>query len=196
MKYYDFSSIKRILRKKLKAQLKLLDSLEKSDSSKTIIVSLAKQEVFAEGKPLSVLLYSAMGLEANVSGIIHHYPMLRFVLPRVIPGTTVLECRTFRSESDLAPGSFGILEPNPECCALVEPGELDIAIIPGCAFSASGQRLGQGGGYYDRFLARPDFRAYTIGVCFECQFFDQLPTEAHDRPVDCVITEDGVRWKR
>ena len=60
-------------------------------------------------------------------------------------------------------------------------------VVPGVAFSADGVRLGRGKGYYDRYIAREGFRAYTIGVCYDCQMLGQLPCDEHDRRVDSVI---------
>ncbi len=68
----------------------------------------------------------------------------------------------------------------------------DVIIVPGTAFTVDGARLGQGGGWYDRFLPdrRPD--AVTIGLAFDAQIVESLPTEAHDVPLDMVVTEDAV----
>lgn len=74
----------------------------------------------------------------------------------------------------------------------VDPTWPDLVVVPGLAFTASGERLGQGGGWYDRFLSavRPD--CITIGVCFGEQLVDEVPVEAHDIGVDHVVTDRGV----
>jgi 5-formyltetrahydrofolate cyclo-ligase len=74
----------------------------------------------------------------------------------------------------------------------VDPAWPDAVIVPGLAFTASGDRLGQGGGWYDRFLAviRPE--CTTIGVGFDIQLVDRLPVESHDVALDHVVTESGV----
>ena len=78
----------------------------------------------------------------------------------------------------------------------VDPGSVDVVIVPGLAFTSDGRRLGQGGGWYDRFLAatRPDCLA--IGVCFSAQLVDELPAEPHDVVLDCVIIDDmpAIGW--
>jgi 5-formyltetrahydrofolate cyclo-ligase len=74
----------------------------------------------------------------------------------------------------------------------IEPGEVDVVVVPGVAFTADGQRLGQGGGWYDRFLAALRDDAVAIGVCFDVQIVDDLPVEAHDRRVHVVVTERRV----
>jgi 5-formyltetrahydrofolate cyclo-ligase len=82
----------------------------------------------------------------------------------------------------LAPGAHGIREP---AGAAVDPGTIDLVIVPGLAFTVDGLRLGQGGGHYDRFLA--GLGVPTIGVCFAEQVLDALPGEPHDVRVGRVL---------
>jgi 5-formyltetrahydrofolate cyclo-ligase len=65
----------------------------------------------------------------------------------------------------------------------------DIVVVPGLAFTGDGRRLGQGGGWYDRFLPRRRADCTTIGVCFAPQLVDHLPTDEHDVTLDAVITD-------
>lgn len=96
------------------------------------------------------------------------------------------------SLDDLTPGAYGILEPGPD---LTPTGEMpDLAVVPALAFDRRGMRLGQGGGYYDRFLAR--FSGFAAGVCQERFLLDTLPSEEHDRLMTCVVTPERVlRWE-
>jgi 5-formyltetrahydrofolate cyclo-ligase len=73
----------------------------------------------------------------------------------------------------------------------VAPGVPDVVIVPGLAFTPNGARLGQGGGWYDRFLpdVRPD--CTVIGVAFSTQLLDELPEERHDIRVHVVVTDEG-----
>ncbi len=71
----------------------------------------------------------------------------------------------------------------------LDPAELDMAVVPGLAFTRDGGRLGQGGGHYDRFLPRLRSDCVTIGACFVEQLVDELPTEPHDHRVDHVATD-------
>lgn len=82
---------------------------------------------------------------------------------------------------------FGITEPDPAQHPAVPSENIDLVLVPGLAFTATGHRLGHGAGYYDRFLAGlPDSTA-TAGVCFETQMLPDLPWESHDVPVQQVI---------
>lgn len=69
-----------------------------------------------------------------------------------------------------------------------DPQSIDVVIVPGVAFTAGGDRLGQGGGWYDRLLAELRDDCTTIGVCFDEQLVDEIPVDDHDRRVDVVIS--------
>ncbi|MFQ5811109.1 MAG: 5-formyltetrahydrofolate cyclo-ligase, partial [Armatimonadota bacterium] len=95
----------------------------------------------------------------------------------------------------LQPGPRGIPEPMPERCEPADIAEIDFVVAPGVAFDERGVRLGQGGGYYDRFLARlrrrPDHPP-VAGAAFELQIVRRVPAEPHDARVDMIVTEERV----
>lgn len=109
-------------------------------------------------------------------------------LPRV-EGQT-MHFYLVRSFDDLRPGAMGIEEPGPDCRKVFCPHAP--MIVPGLAFDRRGGRIGYGGGYYDRFFSEePEHPA--LGLCFSFQMAEEpLPTEAHDRLMDAVITEQSV----
>ena len=86
-------------------------------------------------------------------------------------------------ESDLAPGPYGILQPDPEAEVLLP----DVLFMPLIGFTTRGDRLGQGGGHYDRWLAAHPGRM-AIGLAWDVQLCEDLPREAHDMPLDAVVT--------
>jgi 5-formyltetrahydrofolate cyclo-ligase len=89
-------------------------------------------------------------------------------------------------------GPFGIREPDPARCPRVAPEELDCILVPGVAFDAHGARLGRGGGYYDVALAALDIGTPRIGLMFARQQAPEIPRDAHDQMLTCVVTESGV----
>lgn len=74
----------------------------------------------------------------------------------------------------------------------VSPSLLDLVVVPGLAFDADGHRLGRGGGYYDRFLARLRPSATKVALIFDCQMIDAVPSIEHDVPVDIVVSDRRV----
>ncbi|EHO84007.1 hypothetical protein HMPREF0380_01294 [Eubacterium infirmum F0142] len=85
-------------------------------------------------------------------------------------------------------GSFGISEPSEAGSGEAKPSELDLIICPLVAFDKNGNRIGMGGGYYDRFLAKAK-SADVIGVAFDCQKVKRILAQTHDVPLTKVITE-------
>jgi len=77
----------------------------------------------------------------------------------------------------------------------VAPEWPDVIVVPGVAFTARGERLGQGGGWYDRFLPqrRPD--CVVVGVGFAEQVLDTVPVADHDVRLDGIVTDDGPIWR-
>lgn len=98
-----------------------------------------------------------------------------------------MEAFCFHDFRSLAPSEKGILEPAKN--KLVPPEEIDLILVPGCAFQKNGYRLGYGGGYYDRFL--PDTRAKTCGFFYEALKSEFTPEDT-DVPLDYIITEENM----
>jgi 5-formyltetrahydrofolate cyclo-ligase len=95
--------------------------------------------------------------------------------------------------SDLLPSRFGILEP-PAHATFLDLCELDLVLLPGVAFDRFGRRLGRGGGFYDRGLARAEMLTgpRRLGVGFAFQVVEHVPSEAFDQPVHGILTERGL----
>lgn len=96
------------------------------------------------------------------------------------------------SVSDLAPGVWGILEPQPEVAVLADPDRVDVVVIPGVVFDLEGHRLGYGRAYYDRLLRLLGGHAAKVALAFEVQLARAVPSEPHDVHMDYVITEDRL----
>lgn len=95
------------------------------------------------------------------------------------------------SFSELSEGLFGIPEPDPVKCTPVMDFTDAVCVVPALCFDVYGNRLGYGGGYYDRFLS--SVSVITVGLCRERSLCHRLPSEAHDIAIDYIITENGPR---
>ncbi len=97
---------------------------------------------------------------------------------------------------ELVPSAYGLLEPPAEIrtdhTRQISPESCDVFLIPGVAFDREGNRLGHGRGYYDELLARVPRAAARVGLAFECQLVERVPTEPHDQRVHLVVTELGT----
>ena len=115
----------------------------------------------------------------------------------VVPITNLTKRELVASEIrdydiELAPGAYGILEPAAEFVRPVPPEEIDFIALPGAAFDRRGNRIGYGGGFYDRFVARLRPDVPLVALAFSRQVMDSVPVEPHDRPVDFIITENEI----
>ncbi len=114
------------------------------------------------------------------------------VVPVVPPDRKrrLLHAQLTSPEEDLATGPMGLRQPPAELAEFDDFSSLDLIIVPGLAFSKNGDRLGMGGGYYDRFLA--EVAAPKIGLVCEQLLLDSIPSTDHDVTMDWVATEATV----
>lgn len=70
--------------------------------------------------------------------------------------------------------------------------EIDLVVTPGLAFDKSGNRLGRGGSFYDRFFGSKHINAVKCGIAFSQQIIDDIPMDSHDIPVDMIVTDEGI----
>lgn len=92
-------------------------------------------------------------------------------------------------EKDTLPGYKGILEPDSMALKVLDPLEIDLALIPGVAFDYGKNRIGYGAGYYDRFLHKLREDCLKVSAAFSLQLVDLIPAGRYDVPVDMVVTE-------
>jgi 5-formyltetrahydrofolate cyclo-ligase len=112
--------------------------------------------------------------------------------PRVIKAAP-LEFHRARARAELAPSALRIPQPPADAATRVPVAEIEVFVIPGLAFGAAGERLGWGGGHYDRTLAVAAPAALRIGYGYDFQVVGGVPEGADDERVDIVITESGRR---
>ncbi len=139
--------------------------------------------------PGTVSGFLAMSWEVDVSPLFERLPGWRWVLPRVEPDGSM----TFR-DKDVAREThrFGMSQPA-DMGPMIAVYDLDVFLTPGVAFDERGGRLGNGGGFYDGVLEvrRPDSQA--VGVTIEERVIEEVPMSEHDRRVDWLATEAGVK---
>jgi 5-formyltetrahydrofolate cyclo-ligase len=137
-----------------------------------------------------VLFYASMGSEVPTWGFIEAARKggKVVVLPRI--GGDELTLHAWDGVKPLAQHSLGILEPEAAFPG-VGASRIDVVLVPGLAFDRSGHRLGYGGGFYDRLLRRLH-RGWRVGIAYEFQLVDRLPSEPHDERLDAIVTAGGV----
>jgi len=143
-----------------------------------------------------VMVYVGSRSEVETRHLIDE--LLRLDKTLFVPWCDGDELRLFRLQSinELQPGAFGIPEPKHELRLLpdrqIDSAKIDVVFLPGLAFDAQGGRLGQGKGYYDRLLESVSQNCILIGLAFDVQLIEEVPTEPHDIKMDLIVTESEV----
>jgi 5-formyltetrahydrofolate cyclo-ligase len=135
--------------------------------------------------------YHALGAELSPWPVLRRFEAAgaRIAMPVAPEPHAPLLFRAFAEGQALEPDAARIPSPTDQAEALTP----DLVIAPLIAFDRAGRRLGQGGGYYDRTLAalRAKGRLFVIGLAYAGQQVDRIPHDAHDQPLDAILTESG-----
>ena len=174
------------LRKQIKEKLSKLSDEELRAKSALLERRFLESPEFNSAE--SMLIYVSLPREPETRGVIKKALELkkRVYAPKV-EGDYVCVCE-LHSLDRLRPGRFGIYEPPGE--AKCDLREFDIVIVPGLAFDIHGNRLGRGGGFYDRLLS--SINARFIGFAFEEQIVNRVPALEHDVRVHKIFTDTRV----
>ena len=176
---------KKSIRGEVRRRIKLMSEEEKQSSAAVIFAKVEATEAFAKAE--CVALFVAMWDEVPTTETLERWRGLgkRVVVPRV--EGDIMRYYDYHPDKMTA-GAFGIIEPTGD--KEVEAEVIDLMIVPARAFTPNGDRMGRGGGFYDKYMSLEGFRAVKYGVAYACQIFDSLPTDPHDIPVDKVFTNE------
>lgn len=174
----EASDNKQQIRSEMRQRLRELSVEEKKAASENIRKQISCLPL------TSCAIFVGTSTEPDLLTLIDDHPEIRWFLPRVISSSkSEMKFIHVDSKTELKKGAFGILEPTGEP---ISSGEIRTIICPGIAFTKNGSRLGQGGGFYDRYLSNaPHIK--TIGVSFACQLLDDLPSEPHDIQISQIL---------
>ena len=179
---------KRALRAAVRAQLSALTDRERQESDEKLFCRfLALPQV--EAAETIFAFWGIPGKEPDTARLIKKLigAGKTVCLPRMLPGHR-MEVRRYLPQYPMKEADFGILEPDPALCPVVEREGIDLVLVPAACYDRRGYRLGFGGGYYDRWLA--EFRGVTVGLCRQAVLQELVPIEVHDSRVDVLLTED------
>ena len=181
------------IRKKILSLRRSQPKEEKRKKDSLIQDRLFKLPEFIKAK--TILFYISTEDEVGTEQIIKR--ALKENKRVIVPVSKVEERNLSLSElkdydSELELGAFNILEPKKEFRRFISPDELDLIVVPGVAFDSSGNRLGRGMGFYDRFLKRIKRKIPILGLAYEFQIVDEIPVDDKDVSVDKIVTEDRI----
>ena len=193
--------MKQGLRQSIIAARQKVTAAERAELSRVITLRILQLEAYRQAR--TVLAYMSFGAEFSTMAWVQQCLLdgKQVLLPRVNGSTRQLDLyRIGDLQQDVAPGKWDIPEPLPERCSKVEDsGQIDFILLPGVAFARDGSRLGYGGGFYDKLLARispladaSDARPVLAAAAFSMQLLEHIPQEETDRKVDWLLTEKEV----
>jgi 5-formyltetrahydrofolate cyclo-ligase len=162
-----------------------------NSQSALIVGFLTNWEPFLQAK--NVMLYLAMPGEPDIDDLILFALEngKQVSVPLLTEKFGYMESAAITGLQDLKTGKLNLRVPDPEKITIVDPGSLDLILVPAVTFDLNGNRLGMGAGYYDRFLTQAS-KACTLGVAWSFQIVPFVAAEEHDVPVQYVITEEKI----
>ena len=188
MEAEEFRAYKKEVRRETRKRIAELDEKELAKSDEAIYNNVsALPEI---GNAGTVFLYFSVGHEVDTRKLIAAMVKAgkRVALPVSLPDG-VMYFAEYRAEQMQDGSVVPIPEPDADAVKL-EPRDGDLILVPGLSFDREGFRLGQGGGYYDRFLGKR--KLYSVGLARDCLLMDRVPREKHDQRVRCLVTETMV----
>ena len=190
-------SLRQALRRQARKERDALSAAQRARASAVICAQLCSLPETAAAQ--SLFVYCAFRSEVETAPL---WPLLQgqgkqLCVPLTLPTSREMLPLVLDDPAELRPGAFGIPEPLYREERVFPADRLDMVILPGLLFDRAGNRLGYGGGFYDRFLANRASQALRVGLAFACQLADapvRLPVAAHDMPLDILITEQET-WR-
>ena len=141
----------------------------------------------------SVMFYVATADETATAGLIEDALHRGKQVYAPLLGTQYgeMSAAAIKRPQDLVVGKYGLKMPPPDSATLAARESIDLIVVPGVAFDRTGNRLGMGAGYYDRFFSRTR-HSVRLGLAWECQVVAEAPYEPHDVRMHYLLTEAGL----
>ncbi|MFK4466885.1 5-formyltetrahydrofolate cyclo-ligase [Bacillus sp. RC252] len=178
------------LRKQIIEHMNSLSEERYTTLSEKIAASLYAQKEWIEAKTIGITL--SMENEVNT------YPIIekaweegkKVVVPKCNKGTRTMSFRKISNFDQLETVYMNLREPIPALTEEVNADEIDLQIVPGVAYTERGERIGYGGGYYDRYLVH--YKGKALSLAYSFQMVEHIPVEPFDENVEKIITEKGT----
>ncbi|MBQ2756561.1 MAG: 5-formyltetrahydrofolate cyclo-ligase [Oscillospiraceae bacterium] len=184
---YDIREYKRSIREKYKKIRADISPEERALKTAAITSRLYSLRQYQNCDTL--LIYVSIGSEVDTLDIITTALAdgKRVAVPLSIPETRAMTFYYISSPDDLAPGTYGVPEPDPQKLEAAENFSSCLCIVPALVYDIHGYRMGYGKGYYDRFLSK--FPGYKLGLAFDECTCSHLPRGKFDTAVDLIVTD-------
>ncbi|WP_229683032.1 5-formyltetrahydrofolate cyclo-ligase [Virgibacillus oceani] len=182
------------LRKSTIATLKAIPETEKKTIEQNLAYFLTTSAMWNNATTIGITVSN--GFEWNTRPIIEAaWAQGKTVsVPKCEPKQKQLTFYQFESDDQLEIVYYNLLEPIPEETKKMDKHDIDLLVVPGLLFDKFGFRIGFGGGYYDRYLT--DYANQTVSLASSHQLVDSLPFESFDIPVNQLVTDTGIIYRR
>lgn len=174
-------------RKILKSTRASIPEATRMDAANSITEQILRLDEIRDAR--TIFIYISYASEVHTHALIKALLAAgkTLAVPKIVK-SDYMQAETFSSWEDLVPGELGILTPTDSTPC---NGPFDVAITPGLGFTLSGQRMGFGRGYYDKWFAQNKVR-HKIALAFEVQLINEMPVEDTDVPMEKIVTEKRV----
>lgn len=183
---------KQELRKSIQAKRKVLSDSYQKDASQKILSYILQSDAYKKAQTLFIFV--------SMKGEVNTHPLIEqawkdgktVVVPRC-ESKGIMHAYQIQSWKDVQPRTWGILEPV-DTTTYIPVHQIDLAIVPCCTCNEKGQRLGFGGGFYDRYLEHQSM--IKMMVCFHELMCEEIPVDDHDIVMDMIVSEVGINNKK
>ena len=182
---------KKDLRKIILNKRNSIDNNTKEEMDREIFNKLINLDLYKEAK--NIFIYLSFGSEIDTKPIIDRAleEGKEVYIPNVYKINKEMRAIRLNTFEDLEKNSMGILEPKDDFNFIAKE-KIDLIIVPGAVFDFKGNRIGYGGGYYDRFLSNIKDKRNKIVLAYNLQIVDNIEAEEHDIKVDYIITNSRI----
>lgn len=181
---------KKVLRDKVLSKRDRLDKEMKEFFDLKIFSNLKALDLYKNAK--NIFIYVSYKSEIDTLNIINHAieDNKNIFIPKTYKDKS-MKAINIRSLDDLKKNKLGILEPVNEDY-VINKKDIDLIIVPGAVFDKFGNRIGYGGGYYDRYLEEIKNKKNKVSILYDFQIVDKIEAEEHDIKVDILITQNEI----
>jgi 5-formyltetrahydrofolate cyclo-ligase len=188
----DMSSSKAAIRRSLRERLAAIPAADRHARSVAACALVASVPEFVQARVVMLYLSTEQEVDTCPLALRCWQEGKTVVVPKVSwDQKRMLPVEISTLQTGMTSTGHGIREP--VTGKPIPTDFIDLVIVPGIGFTATGHRLGRGMGFYDRFLAQPDFIGRTCGLAFEEQVIEEVPVLDHDIPLSMLVTDRGVR---
>ena len=185
------------LRKRLRQQRKALSADTQTEHAQGLERQLCHSSLFKRSKRIAIYLASDGEIDPSILIKAAWHSNKKVYLPILSPFNKRLYFVPYFENSPMKLNRFNIAEPDVHPKHWLKPQQLDLILMPLVGFDKTGNRLGMGGGFYDRSLSfklfrKTNYKPYLIGLAHQLQLVDTLPNQPHDVPMLMIATEQQL----